>query len=75
MASLDDACVELVALAKRLGVDTIDVCVRQDGRVYIWGRNGGICKFDARGDVHPGGALQWPSAALADVKNDRETGT
>ncbi len=64
--ALDHACTVLQELAFSEGVECIEVHVRQDGRVRIYAQTNKMTVWSVDADVLPGGALQYPSAALCD---------
>ncbi len=64
--AIDEACKALRELAYEHGVECIEVHVRHDGRVRIYAQTDKVTEWTVDADVLPGGALQYPSAALCD---------
>src|SRR5262245_3928157 len=67
LKSLDDACEALRKMIRRDGLTRITIDIGADGRVDIYAARGLNTAWVAHGDTLPGGALEYPSAAVCDA--------
>ncbi len=66
---LDDACADLARVAKRDGLSRVTIDIGVDGRVSIYAARGFNTAWSVQADTLPGGALEFPSAAVCSALN------